>query len=108
VWQQSCVKSSLYAHHLDEEVTKGPHTQLEYLLLSQIVQFLSRHSGQIEADLSLASLVYGSCVQLVSKLHLTLPLGSKTDEEMQAMIQNYIKNFDVFKALCEAHIMMKT
>ena len=26
VWQQSHVKSSLYAHHLDEEVTKGPHT----------------------------------------------------------------------------------
>ena len=106
VWQQSHVRSSLYAHNLDEEVTKGPHTQLENLLLSQIVQFLGR--WQAEADLSLTSQIYGLCVQLVSKLHLTLPLGTKTDEEIQAMIQNYIKTFAVFKSLCEAHIMLNT
>ena len=72
-WQQYHVKSSLYAHHFDDKVTKGPHTQLEYLLLSQIVRVLSRHSGQREADLSLMSYMahaFSSCQSFISFYHL--------------------------------------
>ena len=72
---------------------------MEYLLLSQIVQFLKRHSAT-EADLSLALMMYELCIQLVSKLGLTLPLGKKTEEELHSVIKNYLRNFSIFKTLC--------
>ena len=105
-WQNSTEKSSLYAHHLDEQVSKGPHTKLEYLLLAQIIQFLNKYSSQTEVDLCLISKVYHLCLTLVATA--SLPLGSKTDEEIQAMVQIYLKNFAVFKSLCEAHVIINT
>ncbi len=71
-------------------------------MLSQIVRFLKRHSGS-EADLSLTPMIYELCIQLVLKMGLTLPLGKKTEEELHSLIKNYLRNFSIFKTLCEAH-----
>ena len=74
-WSLKSVKSSTYAHQQQEHVIPGPRTQLEYLLVSQILHFCRQN--HVEADLVTIQKFYSSCVEVAEILEISLPLGCR-------------------------------
>lgn len=101
-WQQTYLKSSVYALQLGEKVNKGRHTRLEYFLLASIIQF----TKDVTINFDQISIIYHLCVLFASKSDLTLPLSTKKDEEIEEMIKMYLNNLDTFKALYKVELSL--
>lgn len=98
VWQQTPPKSSSFAALLQEDVTRGPCTQFEYILISQIVKHLCLK--RIDPDVDVIHVIYTACTDLVSAFKMSWPLGSKNEEEVNTILQEHDKNRKVFEAVC--------
>ena len=64
----------------------GPRTQLEYLLVAQILRL-----NQVETELDTVQLLYSSCVELAAALELStsLPLGPMTVAQISLIVDEY-------------------
>ena len=71
-WTMQSMKSSKYALMKEEKVKAGPRTDLEYLLVGQIL----RHCQHLDTDLDTVHKIYSSCLELMQgiqqKLHFLL------------------------------------
>ena len=103
-WQQDSTqqKSAVFALEQLEDVTKGPRTLLEYLLVAQIVKHT--HQKEIECGVEIVHSIYEACVELASALELTVPLGSKTKHAIMVTLQEYEQNRKTFEALCVSQL----
>ena len=97
-WQEKAKKSSLFALQLQENLTTGPCTQLEYILVSQIMKYFLMKGT--DPELHLIHAVYSSCVELANAFDLSLPLGEKSETEIDVVLKEYDKNLKIFKAMC--------
>lgn len=79
-WQQTTEKSSTYALKLHEDFTGCPYTQLEYILISQIIKYLQRKG--IDSDIDTIHAVYTVCTDLTNAMKLSLPLCSKNENKI--------------------------
>ena len=75
-WQEKFKKSSLFALELQEDLTTGPYTRLEYPLVSQIIKYFLMKG--FDRGLHYVHAVFSSCVELANALDLSLPLGKKS------------------------------
>ena len=105
-WQQAVQKSSLFALKLQESVTKGPRTQLEYLLISEIVKYC--HQKGIDFDTDIIQAIYTSCVELAHTFELSLPLGSKGEHEINVVLLEYDSNKAMFEAMCVTQLKINS
>ena len=96
------MKSSTYAHQQQEHVIPGPRTQLEYLLVSQILHFCRQN--HVETDLVTIQKFYSSCVEVAEILEISLPLGSKTVADISKIVDEYDSYRKVFEATCIAQL----
>ena len=85
-------KSSLFALDMDENLTTGSRTQLEYLIVSQILRHFIRLSID-DPELNQTHAVYCACVELSKAMDLTVPLGDKSEAEMHVLLKEYEKKF---------------
>ena len=84
---------------MDENLTTGSRTQLEYLIVSQILRHFIRLSIDDPA-LNQTHAVYCACVELSKAMDLTVPLGDKSEAEMHILLKEYEKKISIFKTLC--------
>ena len=84
----------------------GPRTQLEYLLVSQILTFCRRN--EIDTCLDTVQKIYLSCVELAQVLDISQPLGPKTLEDISKIVDEYESYRKVFEATCIAQLKINT
>ena len=96
----------MYAHQQQERVLPGPRTQLEYLLISEILK--QCRIKEIDADLDIVQKFYLSCVELTRVLELSIPLGPKTLEDISKIVDEYERHRKVFEATCIAQLQINT
>ena len=96
----------MYAHQQQEKVLPGPRTQLEYLLISEILNQCRKK--EIDADLYIVQKLYLSCVELTQVLELSVPLGPKTLEDISRIVDEYERHRKVFEATCIAKLQINS
>ena len=80
----------------------GPRTQLEYLLVSQILSFCRQ--WEIDTELVTIQKLYSTCVELAQILDGSLPLGLKRDSDISQIVDEYETHRRVFEATCIAQL----
>ena len=85
-----------------EDITKGPCTQLEYLLIAAIVEHT--HNKEIECTVDAVHAIYQACVTLASTLKLKVPLGVKNKKDIETVVQQYERHGKNFEAICVAQL----
>lgn len=105
-WKLKSTKSILYVHQEQEQLLPGPRTQLEYLLVSQILTFCRRY--QMDTCLDTVQKIYLSCVELSQILDISQPLGPKTIEDVSKIVDEYERYRKVFEATCIIQLKINT
>ena len=105
-WSLKSSKSIMYARQQQEKVLPGPRTQLEYLLISEILNQCRKK--EIDADLDIVQKLYLSCVELTQVLELSIPLGPKTLEDISKIVDEYERHRKVFEATCIAQLQINS
>lgn len=82
---------------MNEELSEGPHTSLEYLVLAEIIKFCILNG--LGCEVSVISPFYSAVVEFAKTLNIPLPLGHKTIEQIDTTVREYHHNLDVFKTL---------
>ena len=101
-WNNVPIKSALYAQLEKEKVVTGRRTQLEYLLVCQILSLLRRN--QMNRDSNVVHKIYTACLELCHLKDISLPLGQKTCNEISSIIAEYDKHKQVFECTCIAQL----
>ena len=101
-WNSLPSKSALYAQVQREKLTTGPRTQLEFLLVCQILSLLRRK--EVDSDLHVTHKIYTTCVELCQSTAAVLPLSIKTPDELSNIIDEYNKNKKIFESTCIAQL----
>lgn len=102
-WNNTQVKSARYAYLEKERIATGPRTQLEYLLVSQILAFLQKH--HIDQDVHVVHKIYMACLELCQG---PLPLSEKTTAEVEKIVREYHSHRKVFVATCIAELKISS
>ncbi len=98
-WQHYPIpKSSLYALESQENLSTGSRTQLEYILVAQIVKYLQLKG--VDWDVDTVHAVYIVCTELTGVLKVSWPLGWKNDRELNLILSELEKNKRVFESTC--------
>ncbi len=87
-------KSGVLATSLKERLTTGPHTEFEYLLISQILKCLSMKTVDLDAEI--IHMIYSSCIEIANAFELSLPLNQKSIAEVDLIAKEYNKNIIAF------------
>ena len=113
-WSLRSKMSILYAHQQQENILPGPRTQLEYVLVSQILTFCRQN--EIDTCLDTVQKIYLSCVKLAQVLDISQPLGPKTTEHVSKIVdefelskcskQRVLPNSKLILTTCSAHACM--
>ena len=87
--------SSLFAKHPKEEVCSGSQTELEYLVVSEIISYSNRTN--METDLGTITIIYSAVLEFASAMDVLVPLGPK-DEQGIRVHMNTTEHF--YEAFC--------
>lgn len=101
-WSLKPVNSLSYANEEQESISTGPRTQLEYLLIAEIIKLC--HQNDIELDLSIYQKLYHTCLDIMQSIDSSLPISQKNTEEIGKIVNEYDRHRKVFEATCIAQI----
>ena len=98
-WQKhSDQKSSLFARDLQEDLSSGTQTQLEYLVVSEIISHCKHTITDVDA--SIITSIYSAILEFANAMDVILPLGPKDEQGIGKIISAYEHNRKLFEALC--------
>ena len=80
---------------MNEELSEGPRTSLEYLVVAEIIKFCILNG--LGCEVSVISPFYSAVVEFAKMLNI--PFGHKTIEQIDTTVREYHHNLDVFKTL---------
>lgn len=98
-WQKLLPKQNSleFAASIGEDIEMGPRTMLEYFLLSCIYDFCTFEG--IDTEQSMHT-IYNAIVTFATNFEETLPITSKSEEDILKFLREREHNLEVFKALC--------
>ena len=96
------VKSLSYANQEQEQISPGPRTELEYLLVAELIKFCNQN--EIEADICIIQQLYMTCLDLMQVMDPSLPISTKSIEEIIKIVNEYNRHRQVFQATCIAQV----
>ena len=102
-WSLKSVKGlSYYANQEQEKISPGPRTELEYLLVAELIKFCNQN--EIEADICIIQQLYMTCLDLMQVMDPSLPISTKSIEEIIKIVNEYDRHRQVFQATCIAQV----
>ena len=101
-WKLKPVKSLLYTNAEQENILTGPRTQLEYLLIAELIKLCNR--SDIEAEYSIIHQLYLTCFDLMQEMDPSWPIAKKSMEEITKIVKEYDQHRRVFEATCIAQL----
>lgn len=106
-WQHTIPKSSMFAYNLQENVSTGYRTQQEYFLIASIIRFLTTRT--IEYDTKIIHSFYSACIEMIKAYDLhSIPIGEKSENQVDTIIKEYHKNMDLFAHICVEHLKINS
>ena len=93
------MKSLSYANQEQEKISPGPRTELEYLLVAELIKFCNQN--EIEADICIIQQLYMTCLDLMQVMD---PSPTKSIEEIIKIVNEYDRHRQVFQATCIAQV----
>ena len=105
-WQSTYTqeKSSMFALEHQEDISKGPCTLIEYLLVALIVKHI--YQREVECTMDTVHAIYQACIAVALAMKLTIPLGAKNKKEISNILQEYEKIRKNFEAICVTQLMI--
>ena len=103
-WNSKFSKSVEFAYKQQEKTKEGPHTLLEYLLISEILKYCWNNVMNVTVDL--VHMLYNSSVELVQVLEVHLSLGLKNSEAISKILGEYEVNLKNFRTMCVTQLRL--
>ena len=95
LWQKRINKGATFAIEMNEILSEGPRTSLEYLVIAEIIKFCIQNG--LGCEVGVVSAFYSAVVEFAKTLNIPLPLGHKTIEQVDTTVREYHHNLNVFK-----------
>ena len=88
-----------------EDVSPGSQTELEYLVVSEILSYCNRTN--METDIGTTTIIYSAVLQLENAMDVLIPLGPKDEQRIRKVISAYERNRALFEALSITQLKMR-